>query len=264
VSASADTYQFVLFRLSENTRAVGEVLNIAGLTPAADLDPLTCDATTCTLAVDAGIQALLTEGLYSWTVVATGVGGGTEASNAPFFFTVDTSPVELIVNGSFETAGAANKVPASWVTKNLTGDKRKCDDGLAADGVCSMLFKGSVGENSKLQQKPADVSKVVLGDTLTLSVQVNTTLAAAGKLVIVKVVYAEPTAGVNGDGIDTINVVLSAATTDYDTFTGTVVVDGTVTSIKVEIRNKNAAGKFRIDDISLVSSPAVGLIALPQ
>jgi hypothetical protein len=221
------------------------------------------------LSVDASVQALLTDGFYSWTTVATGIGGDTEASNAPFFFTVNTQPVELIVNGGMEIdTTPADKIPDSWTGKGLTGDRIRCNTPtktFAFEGECAFRFKGGAGENSKIRQD-AVITSVGSADTLTLTIQINTTLPSAGKVVIVKIRYSDPSAGVNGDGKDKIEVELAAATTNYQQFTGSLVLDGAVTRIRTELRNRNTSGKILLDAVSLVAAPpsGAGVIALPQ
>jgi subtilisin family serine protease len=255
-AANATEYTFYLFRTSNNPRDVGEVLVVTG-TPEAGDDAIGCTAGTCVLPVGGAVQALLTDGSYSWTVVADGL---TEASNAPFSFKVNTGDLELLVNGGFEDATTDPKVPDGWEIKNKSGEKRKVDeigsvDPQAHSGAAYFLFKGRDGENSKLQQKPlesAPGANVALtsGDVLTASVYVNTTENNAGKL-MVKVKYDEPTAGENGDGKDKLSVPF-VATTGYQAFSGTLDLTGTVSNLKFFIKFEKQSGKLRADDASLI------------
>jgi hypothetical protein len=274
-STGADTYQFILFKLSDNTR-LGVTLDLPGLTPAADADPLTCDV-VCTLTVDASVQALLTDGQYAWTVFAANAFGETEASNAPFFFTVNTGNLNLIVNGGFESQDAEGKpVLDPWTPKNVAGDKIKCNKDKDGDGTidkivafagnCAFQFKGAAGENSKIQQSPAFAGLVNQGDTLTFSLYANTKLPAAGKIAAVKIKYVEADAGAGGEGKDKIEIVLNAPTANenYELFSGSLVVDGTINKLKVQVRNKNTSGKFFVDEVMLVASPAGSATATPE
>lgn len=250
-SVNATSYTFYLFRTSNNPRQIGEVLVATG-TAAADSDAIACAAGTCTLSVDASVQALLTDGSYSWTVVADGL---TEASNAPFSFKVNTGDLELLVNGGFEIASTEPKTPDFWEIKNGSGEKRKVnkpENPKAYNGEAYFLFKGKPGENSKLVQKPLDNTNVALtaGDTLTASVYVNTTQNNAGSL-LVKVKYNEPTAGQNGNGKDKLSVPF-VATTDYQAFSGTLDVAGSVKNVKFMIKFSKQSGKMLVDDASLV------------
>ncbi len=84
-AADAATYNFALNRPTTN-------FGQAGLTPEADGDDLTCDATTCTLTVD-GAALLPVSGVYDWSITATATDTSTTvALNAPFHFTVDATP----------------------------------------------------------------------------------------------------------------------------------------------------------------------------
>lgn len=266
-SFGADTYQFILFQLSNNIR-LGTVIDLPGLTGAADADPLNCAVGTCTLTVGPSEQALLEDGQYAWTVVATNTFGTTEAGNAPFFFDVDTDPLQLIANGGFEVDLDADKQPDDWTAKNVSKDKVKCnkeDKVFAYAGLCAYQFKGVPGENSKLQQKPA-VTGVAQGDTLTLSLFVNTKIAAAGKIAQITLKYVEPDAGTNSDGKDKLIIQLAApsAGETYENQTVSITVDGTPASIKVQLMNKSTSGKLFLDEVSLVSSVGAGaLIPLP-
>ncbi|MBC8099588.1 MAG: CHRD domain-containing protein, partial [Armatimonadetes bacterium] len=158
-STNATLYRFLLFKLSDNTR-LGIVLDLAGLTAVADTDPLTCAAAVCTLTVDAATQAALSDGQYAWTVFASNVGSTvTEATNAPYYFVVDTTPNQLIINGGFELVGVDGKPDITpWVGNNLVGDKVKCVKAGKPDpqytGLCAFRFKGGELENSNIQQKP--------------------------------------------------------------------------------------------------------------
>lgn len=120
-AVNATSYNFILFQISNNTR-IGEAANIV-------VDSSICVTGICTLVVPADLQMALEDGTYSWTVVATGPDGTTEAANAPAFFTVNTGPLDLVVNGGFEAKtveGGKDLTP--WDVRNLTGDKIKCNN----------------------------------------------------------------------------------------------------------------------------------------
>jgi hypothetical protein len=261
-AADALEYRFVLYKLSNNPRSnVGEVLDVQ-FTAAADEDPLTCDSTTgvCTLTVDASIQALLSDGFYSWTVQALGL-EVVEAANGPFTFSVNTGDIELLVNNSFETPGASGGEAEGWSLKNATGDKRKEDPTKAYSGNAYIQFKGSAGENSKIQQNAhandvfANVG-VGEGEVLNASVWVNTTVEAPGKLTI-KVTYDDATAGVGGNGKDKLVVDLAATGGVYQQFSGSLTSDGAITKAKFIVGFTGASGKMWVDDASLIRAAAV-------
>jgi predicted outer membrane repeat protein len=266
-SVNADTYQFILFQLSNNVR-LGVVIDLTGLTGAADTDPLTCAAGVCTLTITATEQALLEDGQYAWTVLATNGFGSTEAANAPYFFSVDTDPLQLIVNGGFEVDADEDKQPDGWTAKNVSKDKIKCNKEtkiVAYAGLCAYQFKGVPGESSKLQQKPA-VTEIAQGNSLTLSLYANTKIAAAGKIVNVVLKYVEPDAGTNSDGKDKLSISLAAPTAGetYENFTASLTVDGTPSKLKVQLMNKSTSGKLFFDEVTLVvGAGGGGLIPLP-
>jgi subtilisin family serine protease len=254
-------YNFVLLKISNNPRSeVGEVLNVE-LTAVADADPLACVAETnlCTLTVDAATQALLSDGLYSWTVVALGT-EDVEASNAAFTFRVNTGDIELLVNGGFETAGNAANAAANWQVKRRTGDNRKDNPAKAYEGNAYFQFKGVPGERSVLQQKVnnnpvfAEVG-VVQGDVLNASLYVDTNIAAAGRVTI-KVKYATPTAGPNGNGKQKVNVDL-VATTGYQPVTATLTAADAITGLNFQVKFNSNSGKARVDAASLIRAGAV-------
>ncbi len=250
-AADAASYTFYLFRISNNARQIGEVLVLTG-TAASDSDAISCAAGSCALSVDASVQSLLTDGTYSWTVVADGF---TEASNAPYTFKVNTGDIELLVNGGFESASVDAKTPDGWDIKNASGEKRKVnkpEKPKSYSGDAFFLFKGKPGENSKIVQNVLDNTTVTLGagDTLTASVYLNTKLNNPGK-VLVKVKYDDPTAGQKGNGKDKLNIPITA-TTDYQQFTDSVDLAGSVKKVKFIIKFNQQSGKMFVDDASLI------------
>jgi hypothetical protein len=266
VATGGDSYRFILFKLSSNTR-IGVALDLPGLTAAEDADPLTC-AAVCTLTVDPSISATITDGQYAWSVFASNSFGETEATNAPFFFTVNTGAIELVVNGGFELSDlAGGNVLAPWAGRNLAGDKIKCnktnrpgglpDKIIAFEGDCAFQFKGSAGENSRIQQNLDFAGLVNATDVLTFSLYVDSN-NALGKLGTLKIRYAEGNAGQNDNGKDKIDLRLSAPSAggDYEQLSDTVTVDGTVTNLRVQVRNRATSGKFRIDNVSVTVGAA--------
>ncbi|MBC8099807.1 MAG: S8 family serine peptidase [Armatimonadetes bacterium] len=180
--------------------------------------------------------------------------------------------VNMMLNSNIETASSLDpKMPDGWSGKNLTSDRMVCNKTgkppVAYSGLCALRFKGSVGENSSMYQKP-DATALVAGDTLNLSVFVNTTVPAAGKVATVKVKYVDLTAGANNDGKDKLEVSLSAATTEYTEFTGVLTVDGTVAKLKISVGFSGESGKLYIDDVIVMHMPGArlmgrGLLPMP-
>jgi hypothetical protein len=138
-----------------------------------------------------------------------------------------------------------DKQPDGWKVKQVSGDKLKCnqpDKLIAHAGNCAYLFKGFIGENTKLEQTLDEVN-FALNDTLTLALFYNTknsgevkfTLKSAAGQVIVKE-----------------KLVLNA-TTDYEMGSKRITVQTSdISKIKIQIRYKGSAGKLLIDDVSLL------------
>ncbi|GAB4517978.1 MAG: hypothetical protein OHK0046_25160 [Anaerolineae bacterium] len=150
VSAGADEYTFNLQRTAGDP--VGEVLDIT--LAAGDI----CGADTCVIPVSDEVRALLTDGDYSWTVVAANANGETPASNNPFTFTVAISgtiteaPVNVQVTGnltsgearptiSWQPAMSENNTPmiAAWYNVVLTDQNNNAifDQWYSAWQVCT-------------------------------------------------------------------------------------------------------------------------------
>jgi hypothetical protein len=275
-AANALTYRIVVIKVSNNTAtslvsrsAVGPVLDIT-LTGETDADALICDTGVCTLAVSTEVQALLSDGTYSWTVFASGGAASAEASNAPYTFKVNTGDIELLLNEDFENLDAEDKPDVTpWVVKNGAGDKGKCNKDKDGDGIpdkivantgnCAFQFKGSPGENSKLTQAVEDnplFAQLGLGagDVLNASIFVNTEIATPGKLQI-KVKYVDPTAGAGANGKDKLNIDL-AATVGYEQVTGSLTLADEVTKVGFSVKFSGQSGKMYVDDASLIRAAA--------
>lgn len=180
--------------------------------------------------------------------------------------TPDTS-TNLLLNSSFEAADA-NKVPESWTQKNPSSDKQVCnkidrpgkpDKIVARTGSCAYQFKGSVAENSKLEQSvDLTANPVVLGDTLMLG-GLYTAKGTVSAKVKVRVKYTDTTiAKVK------ITATIIAEATIYTALMGdlNVVITGVPASIKVQLQNKGTSGKVIFDDLSLTQTSA-SLLPLP-
>ena len=259
LSDGAAVYNFILIKLSDNT-TLGIVLDLN--IPTEDCGP---NQGVCTLVITPEIQALLSDGQYSWTVVAHLDETTNEAENAPYFFTVNTGALALVSNGGFESKTIENKPELSpWVGKNLTGDKIKCNKEtkiIAHTGECAFRFKGSAGENSKILQT-VDDTIVFQNEFLTLSLYANTNIEAAGKIAMVKVKYQEPDAGQNSNGKDKLQLELSAPTAngEYELFTGQIQMLGTPIKVKVLLVNTSVAGKLYIDDVQVEMTTGAAMV----
>ncbi len=236
---TALTYRFVLSHLSTNTR-LGTVVDVSGLTPAVDTDGLACDGTVCTLTVSTTISSALEDGQYSWTVTAEDIVNGTiEASNSPFFFTLETNDIELIVNGGFEDCVA--KVAAPWTGEGCKLNNAKS---YAGDGY----FNGKPAK--KVKQVVTHPAVATLGaEDLDLSGYFDAK-ASAGNVVKLKVVYVDPNGGAGGNGKDKLKLKFTTDSVGYELLSGTLTLTGPVTKVKVIVGS--GVGKVKADDVSLV------------
>ncbi|MBW7879070.1 MAG: ExeM/NucH family extracellular endonuclease [Anaerolineae bacterium] len=238
-ATDAAAYRVLVTQTSTNTR-LGVYIDTAVET--ADV----CAAGLCTYSVVGSIP-----GQFSWTVVALGV-ADVEASNAPAFYTVILDNIELVSNGGFEVDTDTDDNPDGWVGSNLNGDKRKC--GAKGDGSdCALQFKGDAGLVAKFKQPLADASLILATDVLDISAAASVNRDNAGTFVIVKVNYASPTAGANGDGKDKVKLkLIGPAPTGYTTISDTLTAADDVTSAVVKVKYKLTSGKLFVDDVSVM------------
>lgn len=232
-------YRWVLTQLSTNTR-LGTVVDLQNLTPIVDSDLLECDGTVCTLTIPSAIASTLEDGQYSWTVTATDtVNGIIEATNGPFFFTIETNDIELVANGGFEDCVAS--VATSWTG---VGCKLNNVESHTGDGY----FKGKPGR--KVKQVITHPAVATLGaETLTFSGYFDAKVTA-GVIARLKVKYVDPNGGVNGNGKDKLKLNFLVNSVGYEPLSSTLTLTGPVTSMKVIIGSNTR--KMKADDISLV------------
>jgi hypothetical protein len=76
---------------------------------------------------------------------------------------------ELIINGSFEDAGATEKRPLGWAVQLAGAKDRRACVGVMADGLCSFRFAPSSTEQTRLRQT-VDLSEVSFLDGAVLNV----------------------------------------------------------------------------------------------
>ncbi len=251
----AASYRFVLFKGSDYPRDIGIVADLDNLTAKAGDDALACDTVTCTLHIQVvpGLKDQLTTGTYFWNVEAVTPGSiAGDAINGPFVFSINTNPVQLIVNGGFEAFAEDTKVPNGWTLKNASKDKVKCNKPskpFAFEGACAFMFKGTAGESSKLQQTIAtDKLGLGAGDVMKFSGYYQGKNVGANTAYIQVVVkYTNPALPK-----DKARITLPAGTYDYATQLADVTVDGPVQKVKVKAQNTGQSGKFYIDSVSLV------------
>ncbi len=159
----------------------------------------------------------------------------------------------LILNGDFEFDADADKLPDGWEGKQLQKDKRVCNTNkkiIAYRGMCAFRFKNKGGEASKLMQS-VSVDQLAKGDTLIFSGAFEVT-QPVGKTVVLKVIYAEPDAGLKRKGKDKLKVRLDAITYGYSRLSQSFTLLGTPTKMTVKLVHKQRGTRLMIDDLSLM------------
>jgi hypothetical protein len=160
---------------------------------------------------------------------------------------------ELLVNNSFETAGSSDKSAANWSEDQMFKARRKCNQTgkppIAHSGECAIQFKGVAGVKSTITQA-ADVSSIAAGDTLTLSAWVYAKKLSDGAAKLQgKVSYSDGTKL-------KLKPVIASGDYPYTLIMASQPVAGTPNSAKVKITLNQGSGKFFIDDVSLLRTPA--------
>ncbi|HEX2619905.1 MAG TPA: hypothetical protein VHL11_07155, partial [Phototrophicaceae bacterium] len=176
---------------------------------------------------------------------------------------------ELLVNSCFEAKGGDNKPDITpWTVHNSqdVNDKVKCKDtGVALEGDCAFRFKGSVGENSKLEQS-VDLTNFVFnaGDTLILSGYVNANQPSTDAKIKVLVTYVDQNLAKGK-----LKVKLTQ-TSGYEILGNgeplqLTLASGNIASIRLLINNASSSGKIYLDALSLkhTSRSAAGMNADP-
>ncbi len=259
----AVAYDLFVMRISTDPARfnVGVVIDLKDITPEADDDALVCQEETriCTLTISDAQRDDMTTGLYAWTAIARGPGGGeTEARNGEVRFSISTRDINLLVNGDFEQGSDPETgAPLGWALKNASADKLKCnkrnrpngkpDKIFADDGECAFQFKGGEGERSKLRQNPAyDI--LVAEDSLAFGARVAAKDATTGARLKLLVRYTDKAIAPIKFNLD-----VPAGTYAYQTLNQTAQLDasGAIKVIKVQVVNKMTAGRLRVDGVYL-------------
>ncbi len=162
---------------------------------------------------------------------------------------LDNDAEEILTNTSFEPLPRAGSL-APWILTGKTGDKVKC--GIAAyDGTCAFMFKGGAAENSRLTYKIASYPLTrQYGDTVALTMQIQTTSASAKIVAKVKVKYGY------GTDASISQTIIPDNSTDYLWYSlppvdlGDPFVDPAPV-ITVTISNRSTSGKLYLDGVSL-------------
>jgi hypothetical protein len=260
-SSTASSYDFVLFQISENNTRLMEPVFLGGLSPEADDDALVCTEAVCTLVVDI---SGLTDGLYSWTVIANNDDGQTEASNAPFFFEVDSDAISLL-SESWEDYGSNQPRPDWVVRRNTGGDRIRCNNNPTQDfgntGDCTLQLRDRPGTPNALYRyvlRPVDFEALNLtaGDTLNLSAFIRTFGANndGGQVVRLFVRYSDrddQDRKIRQNAWLTLPAVQTPAAY-AEVAESLVLLSSNVELIRVDIRESGLnGGRFWIDDVEL-------------
>ena len=245
----AITYRFDLQRI-ENGSPIN-LMTLAGLTPAADADGLSCSV-GCLFNLTAGQKDLLSDGgLFRWSVTVNNGLFDVLAFNAPFKFSLPTGTVLPLLNAGFETPGAKPKVAVSWKTNNKQGDdKRICGVGFGANGSsCSFQLKAKLGAKANaIKQKLIGPGIGEGGDRLTISGYVRRkNLAPNVATLRVRITYAPKNTAL-------LKIVLPAGGTntwEAAPYSNSIILTGTPTSMLISATIKGKKGMYWVDDLQL-------------
>lgn len=174
-------------------------------------------------------------------------------------FESDTTASQLLNNPGFEAAGANSKRPAGWNAVGLNDtDRRLCSNNVftANTGKCTFRFVGAANVLNRITQVINGTGEI--DDTLTLSAFVSgKALTGTGRMIL-KVQYADNSSAPQQ------KVVFQKGTYAYQQFASTPLIFAkAVSKITVMIEIKGG-GKYTVDDVALVLTPASALIRLPS
>jgi hypothetical protein len=158
----------------------------------------------------------------------------------------DVVPVELLVNGGFEGLDGDGDLEP-WIHAGNPGEKVKCNKNnkvFAHSGNCAFRFKGNPLKSGTVSQD-VDLTgyTVGLGDTLTFSLWIDGKATADGNGKA-KVRY-----DTGGKGKAKVNF---NPTSGYVQVIDGLAVEADITTIKIVLKHAGAAGRFLVDDVSLL------------
>jgi hypothetical protein len=158
---------------------------------------------------------------------------------------------ELILNGSFETAGAKPRKALDWKDLKATSkDRRQCVNVTAFDGTCVFQFSfvGPSNVSRSVRQVFTDPVWGHAGDVLNLSAQVSGDKFKTGGKMVLQVIYTDGTK-------EKSTTLLPTKTYAYTEITGTVSLTKRVKKVIVNFNIGRAGGRIWIDDVSLLYNP---------
>lgn len=163
---------------------------------------------------------------------------------------------ELIINGSFETAGTTQRKALGWTGKKLTSkDRRICTTVTAVDGVCVFQFNftGPSNVSRRVIQAFTDPVWGDVGNTLNLSAQVSGNKFKTGAKMILQVTYTDGTK-------ERVVTAIPTKTYAYTEITGALVLDKRVKKVVVNFNIAKTGGRVWIDDVSLLFTEGAGIV----
>jgi hypothetical protein len=164
--------------------------------------------------------------------------------------------IDLIQNGNFELDQDGDKLPDGWTGIDLVKDKLACNTSgklVAYQGMCAFRFKNK-GEQANQLTQLIPVETLSKQQTLIFSSAVEVT-QPVGKAIILKIIYAEPDAGLKGDGKDKIKLKLESITFGYSRLSRSFTLLGTPTKLEVKLVHKQVGTRLMLDALSLTRQP---------
>lgn len=153
----------------------------------------------------------------------------------------------LIVNGSFETAGTTNNTALHWVFSN--GQRRSTGSVLDGSFYALVRIGSNLKQNLNLTRQPL-LASLTETDSLTLRFSAK---RGSGAIASLRIFYTDGTV----DRCALTNAVNNEPLTDWETETLTCPLDNTVSRIVVQFNAPTTAtGALRVDAVSLTASQA--------
>lgn len=162
----------------------------------------------------------------------------------------------LLQNGDFEFDTDGDHLPDGWTGTELAKDNQVCNTNkkiVAYHGACAFRFRNKDGEASQLSQLIA-VEGLAKQQTLVFSGAVEVT-QPVGKAIILKIRYAEPDAGLKGNGKDKVVLKLETITTGFSRLSQTFTLLGTPTKLEISLIHKAQGTRLIFDALSLDRQP---------
>lgn len=208
----------------------------------------------------AGAAIDANSGAFTWTPDTYGVytvqivvsDNGTPVMNDQGDVTVRVGQ-EMVTNGEF--SAYTKQMPDDWTTTKLVKKQVRVKCSTLTTN-CFLRMRKTDSKSRSILTQFADETQVSLlgaGDELVLSARVRTSRAAS-KVIRVRVIYDDPNLGTNGADV----VAFRLPNTDgFQTLVSEpLALKGTVDRLKFRLRYPKKAGKYDLDDISVLVTPS--------